>query len=71
MDIQPQPTQHPKNPSARTEKPRDLTWLGLADERELLCLAREIAANNQYVNEAGRVFDSIADEPNARRLIQG
>lgn len=57
MDIQSQPTQHQTSPSARAEQPRDLTWLGLADERELLCLAREIAANNQYVNRVGKVFD--------------
>ncbi|MBC7918151.1 MAG: hypothetical protein H7Y28_10125 [Rhodoferax sp.] len=61
MDIQSQQTEHQTSPSAREDKPRDLTWLGLADERELLCLAREIATNNRYVNRAGKVFDETAD----------
>lgn len=62
MDIQPQQMEQQTNPTARTDQPRDLTWLGLADERELLCLAREIAANNRYVNRAGKVFDSIGGD---------
>ena len=71
MDIHPHQTQHHASPSTRSEQPRDLTWLGLADERELLCLAREIAANNQYVDPAGKIFDGIADKLPSWRPVQG
>jgi len=66
MPIHTDQTEHQTSPSARAEQPRDLTWLGLADERELLCLAREIRANNQYVDHAGKVFDGIAGHPESR-----
>ena len=69
MSIHPDQTKHQTGPSARAEQPRDVTWLGLADERELLCLAREILANNQYVDHAGRVFDGMADKPKSGRLV--
>jgi hypothetical protein len=60
MDIQPLETQHQTTPSATIHQPRDLTWLGMADDRELLLRAREIATHNIRANQAAQVFAGLA-----------
>ena len=71
MGIQPIQAQRQTIPDAKLEQPRDLTWLGIADDRELLCCAREIAAQNQYANQAAKVFNGVTTKLNSWRLTQG
>ena len=70
MDIQPSQTQHQTGPGTRQEQRRDLTWLGMADDRELVCRAREIAAQNPRAGHAVKVFDGMAAKLNAWQLAQ-
>lgn len=70
MDTQPLHTQHQNGIGTRLEQRRDLTWLGMADDRELVCRAREIAAQNPYAGRAARVLDGMAAKLNAWQLAQ-
>ena len=61
MGTQPLQTQHQAGTDTGLKQPRDLTWLGMADDRELICLAREIAAQNPDADgHAAKVCDSKA-----------
>ncbi|MES2583419.1 MAG: hypothetical protein V4627_11940 [Pseudomonadota bacterium] len=71
MDIQPLQMQHQSGSAAALGQPRDLTWLGMADDRELLCRAREIAAQNIQGGHAAKVFDGMAAKLNSWQLAQG
>jgi hypothetical protein len=64
MDIQPLHSQHQTVTGTRYEQRRDLTWLGMADDRELVCRAREIAAQNSRAGHAAEVFDGMAAKLN-------
>ena len=71
MDIT-QPSQTPDQTGAgtRLEQRRDLTWMGMADDRELVCRAREIAAQNPRAGHAAKVYDGMAAKLNAWQLTQ-
>ncbi len=71
MDItQPLQTQDQTGTGTRLEQRRDLTWLGMADDRELVCRAREIAAQNPRRGHDAKVFDGMAAKLNAWQLAQ-
>ncbi len=61
METQPLQMQHQADTGIKAKQPRDLTWLGMADDRELICLAREIAAQTPNADgHAAKVCDSKA-----------
>ena len=70
MDIQPSQTQNQTGTGTRLEQRRDLTWLGMADDRELVCRARESAAQNPHAGHATKVLDGMAAKLNAWQLAQ-
>lgn len=69
--IQPLQTQPQTGTASRLKQPRDLTWLGMADDRELVCLAREMAAQNPSGGQAIQVSDGMAAKLNSWQLAQG
>lgn len=71
MDVQPSKTQTQTGTTGtRTEQRRDLTWLGMADDRELVCRAREIAAKNPQAGHATKIVDGMAAKLNTWQLAQ-
>jgi hypothetical protein len=72
MDMQPMQTTTPFQAStaSRIEQPRDLTWLGLADDAELLSRAREIARHNLQTNRSAKVFDGMVAELNSWEPVE-
>ena len=74
MDIQPlqshQQTATDTGTGTRQEQRRDLTWLGMADDRELVCRAREIAALNPHAGHAAKPCDGMAAKLNNWQLAQ-
>jgi hypothetical protein len=54
----------------RQAQRRDLTWLGMADDRELVCRAREIAALNPDAGHAAKAGDGMAAKLNSWQLAQ-
>lgn len=71
MDIQSIQMQHRAIPAVKLEHPCDLTWLGLADDRELLFRAREIASQNENTSQAARVFEGMAAKLHSWRFAEG
>lgn len=74
MDNQPLHSHHQTGTDAgtgtRQEQRRDLTWLGMADDRELVCRAREIAALNPNAGHADKAWDGMAAKLNNWQLAQ-
>ena len=70
MDIQSLQTQRKIGTASRLAQRRDLTWLGMADDRELVCRAREIAAQNICAGHSSKAFDGMACKLNAWQLAQ-
>jgi hypothetical protein len=70
MNIQPSQTQDQSGTGTRREQRRDLTWMGMADDRELVCRAREIAAQNPQAGHAAKPVDGMAAKLNAWQLAQ-
>lgn len=59
MVIQPSQMQHQTDTDSEQAQPRDLTWLGMADDRELVCRAREIAAQTPLGSHAAKASDGM------------
>ena len=70
MDIQPLQTQRKTGTASRLAQRGDLKWLGMTDDRELVCLAREVPAQNIYAGHSLKVFDGIAGKLKGWRLAQ-
>ncbi len=71
MDTQPSQTQHQTDTDSQQAQPRDLTWLGMADDRELVCRAREIAAQNTLGSPAAKASDGMAAKLHSWQLAEG
>ena len=71
MDTQPLQTQHKTGTASRLAQRRDLTWLGMADDRELVCRAREMVAQISYGGRAAQVFDGVAAKLHSWHLAEG
>lgn len=62
MDIHPIQAQHQTFSNTQAAQPRDLTWLGMADDHKLLYRAREIVSQNAQANPAALVFEGLASK---------